>query len=114
MNRNKLFIAAIFCVLSMNIFAETKSVSYNAMISDKAGEKAVKRCLEGVDGVKSVKTEAKTGMVHVFYNDEKTDIAKITNAFKEARIYASPVGENCATKPGGCLNNKPTTTNTMR
>lgn len=114
MNKNKLFIAALLCILSISVLAETKSVSYNVMVSDKAGEKAVKRCLKAVDGVKSVKTEAKTGTVHVFYNDEKTNISKITNAFKEARIYASPIGENCANKPGGCLNNKPTTTNTMR
>lgn len=114
MNRNKLFIAALLCMLSMSIFAGNKSVSYNVMISDKSGEKAVKNCMKAIDGVESVKTEAKTGMVHVEYDDEKTDISTITQAFKNAKIYASPIGENCASKPGGCLNNKPTTTNTMR
>lgn len=105
---------AALSLLTLSLFAGEKSVSYNAMISDKAGEKAVKNCLKAIDGVESVKTDAKTGTVHVFYDDTKTDVPTITNAFKTAKVYASPIGENCANKPGGCLNNKPTQVNTMR
>jgi hypothetical protein len=52
--------------------------------------------------------------VEIEYDDTKTDITALTDAFKSFGVYASPVGESCANKPGGCLNNKPTTTNTMR
>ncbi|MDR1678336.1 MAG: hypothetical protein LBR81_00970 [Prevotellaceae bacterium] len=105
---------ALIALVSISAFAAKKSVSFNAMMSGKKGEKAVKQAMKSVSGVTSVKTDGKTGVVDVFYDDKKTNIAVISNAFKTAGIYASPIGENCALKPGGCLNNAPTTTNTMR
>ncbi len=95
-------------------FAAKKSVSYNVMMNSKKDAKVVKKQLKAIDGVTSVKTDVKTGQVDVYYKDDKTTISKISAGFKTAGYYASPIGENCANKPGGCLNNKPTTTNTMR
>ncbi len=95
-------------------FAAKKSVSYNVMMNNKKDAKVVKKQLKSIDGVTSVKTNVQTGQVDVYYNDDETTIPKISAGFKTAGYYASPIGENCANKPGGCLNNKPTTTNTMR
>jgi copper chaperone CopZ len=101
-------------LLTLSAFAAKKSVTFNVMIADSKGEKAVKKALKAQPGVESVKADSKTGSVAIEYDDTKTDIGKLSNAFKSAGYYASPVGESCANKPGGCLNNAPTTTNTMR
>lgn len=96
------------------LFAAKKTVQFNVMISDNGGKKKVEKHMKKQNGISSVKADAKMGMATIVYDDSETDINAISSAFRSAGFYASPVGENCATKPGGCLNNTPTTTNTMR
>ncbi len=104
-----LFVAAAF---SVSLWAGTKTVQFNAMISGNKG--TVEKSLKATKGVKSVKINTKAGIVEVNYDDSQTDINALCGVFRSAGVYASPIGENCATKPGGCLNNTPTSTNTMK
>lgn len=97
--------------MAVNLFAGTKSAQFNAMIPNK---KAVVSYVKGIPGVKSVKVDQKKGVVTVKYNDKETTLANISGAMSAVGIQSSSIGENCALKPGGCLNNAPTVTNTMR
>lgn len=105
---------SLVAFFSLTLFAGRKTIQFNAMISNGKSKKAVEKHLKAAEGVKSVKINASTGTVEIGYDDEKCNVNKIANAFKSAGVYASPVGENCANKPGGCLNNAPTTTNSMK
>ncbi len=84
------------------------------MMADSQSEKKVEKAIKSQKGVRSVKASAKKGSVIVEYEDTETNVTTLTSAFKEAGYYASPIGENCALKKGGCLNNAPTTINTMK
>src|SRR5574344_1984083 len=108
MKTNKLIVLLLAASLSISAYAGKNTVQFNAMVSNK---KAVEKMLEGQNGVKSAKVNQKTGTIDIVFDDTKTDISQIGSALSSAGIYASPVGENCATKPGGCLNNPPKTTN---
>lgn len=110
----RLFLLIACCSFAVFSFAVKKSVTFNVMISDGSGEKAVRKLMKEQNGVYKTKADCKTGSVEIEYDDEKTNVAELTTAFKKGGFYASPVGENCANKPGGCLNNAPTTTNIMR
>jgi len=101
-------------LFALSVFAAKKSVSFNVMISDSKGKSTVEKRMKSQTGVMSVKANPQMGTVAIEYDDTKTDVNALVGAFKSAGFYASPVGESCANKPGGCLNNKPTTTNTMR
>jgi len=114
MRTKRTFMMLLVGLSLLSTYAAKKSVTFNVMISDSKGEKAVQKNLKAQPGVSSVKANSKTGTTVVEYDDAKTDVAKLTSAFKSAGFYASPLGECCANKPGGCLNNAPTTTNTMR
>ncbi|MBE6322616.1 MAG: hypothetical protein J6K01_06520 [Paludibacteraceae bacterium] len=107
----KVFILLCSAFMAANLFAGTKSAQFNAMIPNK---KAVVSYVKGIPGVKSVKVDQKKGVVTVKYNDKETTLANISGAMSAAGIQSSSIGENCALKPGGCLNNAPTVTNTMR
>ncbi len=100
-------------LLTIMLFAGKKTITFNVMVADKA-KKVVMKKIKKQKGVYSVKTDKKMGSVIVEYNDKKTNINTIAGVFESSGVYASPVGQNCANKPGGCLNNKPTTNNTMR
>ena len=106
-------IFAVMCVAAIAQFAVagTKSVQFNAMIPNK---KVVSEYIKNIPGVKGVKIDQKRGEVTVKYDDSKPSIGSISSAMSAAGIHASSLGENCALKPGGCLNNTPTVTNTMR
>lgn len=113
MKTKKIIALLIISLFSLSVFAGKKSVSFNVMVAEKAKKDVIKK-IKKQDGVLSAKSDEKLSAIVVEYDDSKTDINTITNAFKSAGVYACPVGESCANKPGGCLNNKPTTTNTMR
>ena len=113
MKTKRIFTLLLISFLTIMVYAGKKSITFNVMVAEKA-KKAVMKKIKKQSGVYTVKSDNKMGAVVVEYDDAKTDINTLTNAFKAAGVYASPVGENCANKPGGCLNNKPTTTNTMR
>lgn len=112
--KTKQFISLLLISLfALTVFAGKKSVSFNVMVADKAKKEVIKK-IKKQEGVLSAKSDDKISAIVIEYDDAKTDINTLTNAFKSAGVYACPVGESCANKPGGCLNNKPTTTNTMR
>ena len=113
MQTKRLLIVLFFSFFTVLAFAGKKSVTFNVMVADKAKKDVMKK-IKKQTGVYSVKSNDKMGAVVVEYDDAETSVNTLTTAFQTAGVYASPVGENCATKPGGCLNNKPTTTNTMR
>lgn len=113
MKSKQLLTILFFSLFSLSVVAAKKSITFNVMVSDKAKKEVIKK-IKKQQGVYSAKAVDKMGAVQVEYDDAKTDINTITEAFKKAGVYACPVGESCANKPGGCLNNKPTTTNTMR
>lgn len=112
----KKYLLTILFATVASVFAMggTQDVSFQAMVTNSAAKKQVKSVLKSIPGVKKVKIDSKMGVVAVFYNDTKTNVAEIQGAMNAAGIYATSIGENCALKPGGCLNNRPTTTNTMR
>lgn len=112
--KQTLLLIVLSIVLSLPVYSGTQDVSFNAMVTNKAAKKNVKSVLKNVNGVKKVKIDEKMGVVAVFYDDKKTNVGIIQGAMNAAGIYATSIGENCALKPGGCLNNLPTTTNTMR
>jgi copper chaperone CopZ len=115
MKTNRLITSIIIgCFFTTGLFAGRNSVSFNVMMTDSQSEKKVEKAIKSQKGVRSVKASAKKGTVAVEYEDAETNISTLTAAFKEAGYYASPIGENCALKKGGCLNNAPTTINTMK
>lgn len=109
-----LILSVLMSALSIPVISGTQDVSFNAMVTNSTAKKTVKNVLKDIDGVKKVKIDGKKGIVAVFYDDRKTNVSIIQGAMNAAGIYATSIGENCALKPGGCLNNMPTTTNTMK
>ena len=95
--------------------ADKKNVMFNVMAQSGApSKKEMGKKLKLEPGVMGVKTDARQGTMLVTYNANATNIKSITNAFKKGGFIAFPVGENCSTKKGGCLNNIPTEMNTLR
>ncbi|MBO7202823.1 MAG: cation transporter [Paludibacteraceae bacterium] len=109
----KLIITLVAFCFSIATFAAKNSVQFNAMIS-KSSKKKVEKFIKKQPGIISIKTDMKMGLVTVVFDDSKTNVNAISGAFRSAGVFASAIGENCANKPGGCLNNAPKTTNTMR
>ncbi len=115
MNTRRVIVSfLLYFFFTIGLFAGKSSVSFNVMVTDSQNEKKIEKIIKSQKGVHSVKASAKKGSVIVEYDDSETNIATLTAAFKNAGYYASPIGENCALKKGGCLNNAPTTVNTMK
>lgn len=94
-------------------FAASKA-QFNAMVGSKAAKNRIEQVAKTIPGVKGVNVDTKQGLVEISYDEKKTSLSQIASALSAAGVYASSIGENCANKPGGCLNNAPTVTNTMR
>ena len=105
----------LFASFGVQAKTDKKNVMFNVMAQSGAqSKKEMEKKLKLETGIISVKTDSKQGTMLVTYNANATNIKSITNAFKKGGFIAFPVGENCSTKKGGCLNNIPTEMNTLR
>ena len=104
-----------FVSFGMQAKTDKKNVMFNVMAqSDAPSKKEMGKKLKLEPGVMGVKIDSKQGTMLVTYNTNATNIKTITAAFRKNGFIAFPVGENCSTKKGGCLNNVPTEMNTLR
>lgn len=107
-------------MLSVTFAAEAQgqgkkqSVTFNVLMHCNACKTKIEKEIGYAPGVSNIKIDLKQNTVTIAYNDAKTNIKTLSEAFKKIGYTAFPVGENCATKKGGCLNNAPTEINTMR
>ena len=105
------------CCISFGVQAKTdkKNVMFNVMTQSGApSKKEMEKKLKLEPGVISVKTDSRNGTMLVTYNANTTNIKTITAAFRNSGFLAFPIGENCSTKKGGCLNNLPEGMDMMR
>jgi len=94
---------------------DKKNVMFNVMAQSGApSKKEMGKKLKLEPGVMSVKIDSKQGTMLVTYNANATNIKTITTAFRKNGFLAFPIGENCSTKKGGCLNNIPEGMDMMR
>ena len=96
------------------IFAGNKTIAFNINMRDNNCKKTIQNSLRKETGVVKVKAIVQEGLLTITYNDEKTTPQELIEKIKLLGYYASPLGENCSIKPGGCLNNKPVIPNTMK
>jgi copper chaperone CopZ len=104
--------------LTLSFSAEAKpskkTILFNVSMHCHSCEKKIEKNLSYEPGVMKLKTNLKDNTVEITYNENKTDIETLMKAFKKIGYSAFPVGESCANKKGGCLNNSPTQINTMK
>ena len=94
--------------------AENKTVCFNVVAKGKINKTELIKTLKKEAGTRSVKINVKEAMLTITYDDTKTSPEKFMGILAALGYYASPLGENCAAKPGGCLNNKPVIPNSMK
>ncbi|MCR5298406.1 MAG: cation transporter [Paludibacteraceae bacterium] len=109
----RVFVVIFLLVGTLFTYATSKA-QFNAMVGSKAAKNRIEQVAKTIPGVKGVNVNTKQGLVEISYDEKKTSLTQISSALSAAGVYASSLGENCANKPGGCLNNAPTVTNTMR
>jgi len=112
--KTKIFIFFTVFLLSLSaVEAKKRAITFNVMTPNSEVQKQVEKAMKEVSGVQKIKFNKKDGTAEVIFEDTKTTLSAVTAVFKKNGCFASPIGENCSKKKGGCLNNAPTQLNTL-
>ncbi|MDR0873192.1 MAG: hypothetical protein LBN27_06970 [Prevotellaceae bacterium] len=107
-----LFLAAFLLLSTTEICAKKRAITFNVMLPN--GEKELAKAMKAEPGVQKFKFNKKESTAEVVFEDTETTLENVNAAFKKNGCVAFPIGENCSTKKGGCLNNAPTQMNTLK
>lgn len=115
--QSKLMILTIlFISFTFNAEAKVnkKIATFNVAMHCHSCKQKIEKELAYEPGILNLKVDLSQNTVVVTYNANKTNVENIMKAFRKIGYAASPVGENCSGKKGGCLNNPAVEVNTMK